>query len=50
MKRGILIITVATLLTALIVGYGVYEWNRPTKETPKAPIHVFGANVITDGE
>ena len=50
MKREVLIITVTTLLTALIVGYGVYVWKQPIEETPKAPVHVFGTEVIADEE
>lgn len=41
MKRDILIILGATLITALIVGYGVYVWNQPIKEHPKSPVQIF---------
>ncbi len=50
MKREILIIVVTTILTALIVGYGVYVWKQPIDDAPKSPIKMFNASVIIDGE
>ncbi len=50
MKREVLIIAVATLLTALIVGYGVFVWKQPIKEAPESPVKLFNASALIDSE
>lgn len=50
MKREILIITVAVLITILVVSYGVYIWRQPIEKVPKNPIEIFNASMIIDGK
>ncbi|MBN2087412.1 hypothetical protein JW758_03625 [Candidatus Peregrinibacteria bacterium] len=48
MKKDLIVIIGALIITALIVGFGVYQWNQPIKELPKSPVKLFNASAILD--